>query len=251
MASASASYRVLISRGFFAFSTSLSTPLASLQPYLPYLWARQFGFQQFIPALPPLPSVQPDFEFVQKLVKEYQTPSCSIGITSLSTTQSFSSWWNIIFDELLSSCSPIAGKRIICYIFIHKFTPCLFDILIFSTGLTSSPNRPTKKLKIDKEKNIASSSQPKKSKLLEHVRNSSNLRRSSRRPVHSFDFSNYVDDLIEVEEMDDPSETSDQGSTFGEEASSEDDSWDISSAPDETETVEDSLDERVTTIREG
>ena len=113
------------------------------------------------------------------MVKEYQTPSCSIGITSLSMTQSFPSSWNIIFDELLSSCSLTTSKRIICCIFIHKFTSCLYDFLIFSARLTFSPSRPIKKIKMAKDKNIASSSQPKKSKVPEDVRKSSNLRRSS------------------------------------------------------------------------
>ena len=36
--------RVLISWACFAFSTSLSTSFAHLLPYLPYLWASQFGF---------------------------------------------------------------------------------------------------------------------------------------------------------------------------------------------------------------
>ena len=102
-----------------------------------------------------------------------------------------------------------------------------------------------------KDKNIASSSRPKKSKLLEDVRNSSNLRRPSCRPTHQFDFSNTVDDPIEVEEEEDPSGSSEQGSTFREESLSEDDFWDISSAPDVIETTEDSLDERATAIGEG
>ena len=101
------------------------------------------------------------------------------------------------------------------------------------------------------EKNVASSSQPKKPKLFEDVRNSSNLWWSSRRPTHQFDFSNTADDPIEVEEVEDPSEDSEQGSAFGEETLSEDDSWDTSSAPDEIETAEESLDERATAIREG
>ena len=113
-----------------------------------------------------------------------------IEITSLSTTQSFSSWGNIRFDELLSSYSPTTGKRIICCIFIHKFTSCLYDFLIFSAGLTSL-SRSTKKLKMAKEKNITSSSWPKKSKLLDDVRNSSNLRRSSCKPARDI-----VDDPI-------------------------------------------------------
>ena len=52
--------------------------------------------------------------------------------------------------------------------------------------------------------------------------------------------------------MGDPYESSEQKSTFGEEASNEEDSRDISSAPSlETETVEDSLDERTTVVGEG
>ena len=83
------------------------------------------------------------------------------------------------------------------------------------------------------------------------MRNSSNLQRSSHRLAHQFDFSSIVDDPIEVEEVDDPSEDSEQGLAFGEEALSEDDSQDISSAPYETETTNSSLDERATTIGEG
>ena len=122
--STSVTCRVLILGGCFTFSSSMSASLASLQPYLACLWARQFDFQQFIPVLPPLPSAQLDLKFEQTLVKEYQILSCSIGITSLSMTPSFSTWWNIKFNELLSSCSPTTGKRIICCIFIHKFTSC-------------------------------------------------------------------------------------------------------------------------------
>ena len=83
------------------------------------------------------------------------------------------------------------------------------------------------------------------------MRNSSNLRRLSRRPAHQFDFSNTVDDPIEIEEVKYPFEDSEEGSACGEEASSEDNSQDTSSALDKTETVEGSLDERATTVREG
>ena len=83
------------------------------------------------------------------------------------------------------------------------------------------------------------------------MRNSSNLRWLYRRPAHQFDFSNTVDDPIEIEQVEDPSEDSVQGSAYGVEASSEDDSQDISSVPDEIETTEDSLDERATIVEEG
>ena len=192
LASTSATCRVLISGGCFAFSSSMSAPLASLLPYLPCLWARRFGFQQFILALPPLPFVQLDLEFAQILVKEYQTLSSSIGITSLFMAPSFSSWWNIRFDELLNSCLSITSKRIIYCIFIHKFTLCWLPH--FSAGFTSSHSRPTKKLKMVEEKKTISNSWPKKPKLFEDVRNSSNLRRSSHRPAYQFDFSNTIDD---------------------------------------------------------
>ena len=101
----------------------------------------------------------------------------------------------------------------------------------FFARLTSSPSRPTKKLKMAEEKKTTSSSQPKKLKFFEDVRNYSNLRRLSRRPAHRFDFSNTVDDPIKVEEVEDPSEDSEQGPAYRAEASSEDDSQDISSAP--------------------
>ena len=66
------------------------------------------------------------------------------------------------------------------------------------------------------EKNVASSSRPKKSKFPEDVKSFSNLRRSSHRPTHQFDFSNTIDDPIEVEEKEDPSKDSEQGLAFGE-----------------------------------
>ena len=86
-----------------------------------------------------------------------------------------------------------------------------------------------------KEKKTISSSRPKKPKLSKDVKNSSNLRRLSRRPAHQFDFSNTIDDPIEIEEVEDPSEDSEQGSAYEEEASSEDNSQDTRSAPGETE----------------
>ena len=79
-----------------------------------------------------------------------------------------------------------------------------------------------------------------------------NLRRSSCWLVHQFEFSNTVDDPIEVEEMEDPSKSSEQESAFGEKASSEKDSRDISSACGlEKEMVENSLYERATAVEEG
>ena len=52
------------------------------------------------------------------------------------------------------------------------------------------------------------------------VRNFSNLRQSSRKLAHQFDFSNIVDDPIEVKEVEDPSQDNEQGSAYGAEASS-------------------------------
>ena len=70
------------------------------------------------------------------------------------------------------------------------------------------------------------------------MRTPSNLRRSSWRPVYQFEFSNTVDDPIEVEEMENPSESSEQASNFEEEVSSEEDLRDIGSVPGlETETA--------------
>ena len=46
----------------------------------------------------------------------------------------------------------------------------------FSKGLTSSPSRPTKKLKMAKEKKTISNSWPKKPKFSDDLKNSSNLR---------------------------------------------------------------------------
>ena len=72
----------------------------------------------------------------------------------------------------------------------------------------TSPIRPTKKLKMTKENKITSSSRPKKPKLSKDVKNSSNLRESSCTPTYQFDFSNTVDDPIEIKEVEDPSEDS-------------------------------------------
>ena len=114
--------------------------------------------------------------------------------------------------------------------------------------MTSSPSKPTRKLKITEEKNVASSSRPKKPKPSEYVRDSSILRRLLRRLAYQFDFSDTVDDPIEVEEVEDPSGDSEQGSIYGEGALGEDDSQDISSTHDKTETTDGSLDERATTV---
>ena len=51
--------------------------------------------------------------------------------------------------------------------------------------------------------------------------------------------------------MEDPSKNSEQRSALGEEASSEDDSQDISSALGETKMKEDSFDEKATIVGEG
>ena len=75
-----------------------------------------------------------------------------------------------------------------------------------------------------KEKNISFDSLLKKSKLPKDVRNSSNLRCSSPIPAHQFDFSNTIDDPIEVEEVEDPFENNEPGSAFVEEDSSKGDS---------------------------
>ena len=51
--------------------------------------------------------------------------------------------------------------------------------------------------------------------------------------------------------MEDPSKDSKQGSAYGGETLSGDDSQDTSCAPDETETTEGSLDERAPSVGEG
>ena len=51
--------------------------------------------------------------------------------------------------------------------------------------------------------------------------------------------------------MEDSSESSEQGSAFGEKASREEDSRDISNTHGETETTKDSSNERALTIGEG
>ena len=77
--------------------------------------------------------------------------------------------------------------------------------------------------------------------------------------VHCLKFSNTTNDPIEVEKMGNLSKSNEQGSTFEEEASSEEDTGrnkgsndfkDISTAL-VSKAVGDSLDEKITTIREG
>ena len=117
---------------------------------------------------------------------------------------------------------PIQVKEsFIAFLFIYL--PYADFFIFFPARLTSSPSRPTKKLKMAKKKKTTSSSRPKKPKLSEDVRNSSNLRWSSCRLAYQFDFSNTVDDPIEIEEVED-SKDSEQGSACGEETSSEDNS---------------------------
>ena len=72
------------------------------------------------------------------------------------------------------------------------------------------------------EKNVTSSSWPRKSNIPSNM---------GLLPTHKFDFPNTVDDPIEVEEVEDPSENSEQELAFAEEASNEEDPSDISSAP--------------------
>ena len=102
-----------------------------------------------------------------------------------------------------------------------------------------------------KEKKTTSSSWSKKPKLFEDVKSSSNLRLSLHKLAHQFDFSNPVDDPIEIEEVEYPLEDSEQGLACGEETSSVDSSQDNNSALDEIETTEGSFDERATTVGEG
>ena len=83
------------------------------------------------------------------------------------------------------------------------------------------------------------------------MKNSSNLRQLSRTPTYQFDFSNTIDDPIEIEAIEDPSEDSEQGSVCEEEASSEDNSQHTSSTLGETEMSKCFLDERATTVEEG
>ena len=68
--------------------------------------------------------------------------------------------------------------------------------------------------------------------------------------IAEFDFSNTVDDPIEIQEVEDPSKDGKQGSTCGEETSSEDNFQDTINAPDEIEMIKGSLDERVATVGE-
>ena len=93
-----------------------------------------------------------------------------------------------------------------------------------------------------KEKKTIFNSLPKNPMLFEDVKNSSNLQKWSSRPSYKFDFSNIVDDPIEIEEVEDPPEDSEQWSAYREETSSEDNSQDTSSAPTKTKKAEGSLD---------
>ena len=80
--------------------------------------------------------------------------------------------------------------------FLFIYLPHADFLIFFSIGWNSSPSRPAKKLKMVKEKKTTSNCRPKKPKLSENVRNSSNLRWSSHKPTHLFDFSNTIDDPL-------------------------------------------------------
>ena len=103
-----------------------------------------------------------------------------------------------------------------------------------------------------KEKIIASTNQSNKPKLLETVKIPSNLRRSSLRMAHHLEFSNSDNNSIEVEEMGNQYESSEQGLTFEEAALSEEGTGRNKNSKDSKETdtaldsemEKDSLDER-------
>ena len=112
--------RLLISRGCFAFSSSLSASLTTT--IFPLSLGPPVWFSTIYLSFTSLAIYSTKFGVCVEAVNYYQTLFCSIGITSLSMAQSFYSWWNVKFDELLSYCLPTVGKRIICWMCIHKFT---------------------------------------------------------------------------------------------------------------------------------
>ena len=63
--------KVLISRGCYAFSPQLSSYSIVFLPYLPCLWARQFGFTKFIPSVPSLQLGSPTVALVEQLAQSY------------------------------------------------------------------------------------------------------------------------------------------------------------------------------------
>ena len=109
--------RVLISRVCYAFSPQLSS---SSIVFLPYLWACQFGFTQFIPSFPSLPSKPPTIALVDQLTQSYQIPTYGLKTIMLSNVASFSAWWSIRFDDLISSCSSSSGTWIFIHCFLHS-----------------------------------------------------------------------------------------------------------------------------------
>ena len=94
--------RVLISGGCYAFSPQLSSSFAVFLPYLPYLWACQFGFTQFISSFPSLPSRPPTIALVEQLTQSYQTHTNGLKTIMLLDVESFSAWWFVRFDDLIS-----------------------------------------------------------------------------------------------------------------------------------------------------
>ena len=78
----------------------------------------------------------------------------------------------------------------------------------------------------------------------------SNLRRSSRQIVHRLEFSNTINDPIEVEEMGNTPESSEQGFAYGVEALGEEDSIGINIALG-LEMEDDSSNERTIAFGEG
>ena len=81
--------RVLISSGCSNFSPRSSSSSTVLLLYLPCLWARQFGFTQFIPSFPSLPSGPPTAALEEQLTQSYQTPTFGLNTIMLSDVESF------------------------------------------------------------------------------------------------------------------------------------------------------------------
>ena len=101
--------RVLIYGGCYAFSPQLSFSSTIFLPYLPCLWVHQFGLTQIILSFPSLPLGQPTTTLVKQLTKSYHTPPCGLKTIMLSNVESFSTWWFLRFDDLISSCPSSSG----------------------------------------------------------------------------------------------------------------------------------------------
>ena len=106
--------------GLLCFFPSFVFFFSSFPTLLARLWACQFGFTEFIPSFPSLPSGSPIVALVEQLTKSYQTPTCGLNTIMLSNVESFSAWRFVRFDELIRSCPSSSGIWIYVHCFLHS-----------------------------------------------------------------------------------------------------------------------------------